>query len=137
MFEILVFEQTIIKKEDKSIKRYNLLDTNDYLKGKKTIIEKDINTFETTDRFLANVNISYIDFTLKDLNCSLDDLNTQKFNGFFECVIICVTPKGTYKNMYVLKKNKFGMYVHTKVKSNCLVTEKGVLLSGVLDIKTT
>ena len=128
MFEILVFEQTIVKKEDKNIKKYNLLNTDDYLKGKKTIVKKDINTFEVTDRFLANVNISYIDFTLKEINCSLDDLDTQKFNGFFECVVICITPKGVYKNMYVLKKNKFGMYVHTKVKSNCLATEKGVLL---------
>ncbi len=126
--EVLVFEQCIKNKEDKSVKSYNLLDADDYLKGKKTVVKKDINTFETTDRFLANVNISYIDFTLKEINCSLDDLNTQKFNGFFECVVICITPKGTYKNMYVLKKNKFGMCLHIKVKSNCLVTENGVLL---------
>ena len=128
MFDILVFEQVVTKKEDKTIKRYNLLDSEEYKKGHKKVLEEDINTFEETDRFLANVNISYIDFSLKELNCSLDDIDTQKFNGFFEAVVVCITEKGTYKNMYVLKKNKFGLFKHIKVKSNCLISEKGVLL---------
>lgn len=128
MFEILVFEQTITQKEDKTIKRYNLLDSEEYKKGNKKVLAKNVNTFEITDKFLANVNISYVSFTLKELNCSLNDLDTQKFDAFFECIVVCITEKGTYKNMYVLKKNKFGMYCHIKVKSNCLISEKGVLL---------
>ena len=128
MFKIVIFEQEVIQKEDKNIKRYNMLDTNEYLKGNKKVIDKNINTFEVTDKILANCPISFIECTLKDINCSYKDNEIHNINGFFECLIVCITKTGTYKNMYVVEKNEFGLLTHKKVKSNALITEQGVIL---------
>lgn len=129
MFKIIVFKQEVVSnKEDKIIKNYHLLNSDSYLKGEEKIEEKNVNTFELTDRILANCPISFIDCTLKDINCSYKDNNTHKINGFFECLIVCITNKGTYKNMYIVEKNKFGMLTHKKVNSNALITSNGVIL---------
>ena len=128
MFEVIIYKQKIINKEDKEIKKYDLLDTDKYLQGIEEVKMSDINTFKYTDEILANTSITFADITLADIKCSLDDLDTIKINGFFEVVIVCITNKGVYKNMYVVRKNKLGMLTYDKVTSHALITPKGVIL---------
>lgn len=129
MFKIVIYKQKTLKKEDKIFKKYDVLDTDEYIKNNKEIvIKKDVNTFEYTDKVLANTNITYIDTTLKELKCKLDDNDTIKINGFFELIIICLTDKGIYKNMYVVRKNKLGMLTYDKVNSQAIITKNGVIL---------
>ena len=128
MFEVIVYRQRVVCKEDKEIKKYDLLDTDKYLQGIEEVQVSDINTFKHTDKVLANTSITFSDITLSDIKCSLDDLDTIKINGFFEVVIVCVTDKGVYKNMYIVRKNKLGMLTYDKVTSHALITKKGVIL---------
>lgn len=128
MFKVIVYKQRVINKEDKKIKKYDLLDTDKYLQGIEEVQVSDINTFKHTDNVLADTSITFADITLSDIKCSLDDLDTIKINGFFEVVIICITNKGVYKNMYVVRKNKLGMLTYDKVTSHALITKKGVIL---------
>ena len=129
MFDIVIYKQRTFKKEDKILKKYDVLDTNEYINNNKEIVlKKDVNTFEYTDKVLANTNITYIDTTLKELKCKLGDNDTIKINGFFEVIIVCLTDNGIYKNMYVVRKNKFGLLTYDKVHSQAIITKNGVIL---------
>ena len=128
MFKVIVYKQRVINKEDKKTKKYDLLDTDKYLQGIEEVQVSDINTFKHTDSVLADTSITFTNITLSDIKCSLGDLDTIKINGFFEVVFICITDKGVYKNMYIVRKNKLGMLTYDKVTSHALVTKKGVIL---------
>lgn len=128
MFKIVVYKQKVSRKEDKQVKRYDLLDTDKYLQGIEKVQVSDINTFKHTDNVLADTSITFCDITLSEIKCSLNDVDTIKINGFFEVVFICITDKGVYKNMYIVRKNKLGMLTYDKVNSHALVTKKGVIL---------
>ena len=128
MFKVIVYKQRVINKEDKKTKKYDLLDTDKYLQGIEEVQVSDINTFKHTDNVLADTSITFTNITLSDIKCSLGDLDTIKINGFFEVVFICITDKGVYKNMYIVRKNKLGMLTYDKVTSHALVTKKGVIL---------
>lgn len=128
MFKVVVYKQKISKKEDKEVKSYDLLDTDKYLKGIEEVQVSDINTFKHTDSVLANTSITFADITLAEIKCTLNDIDTTKINGFFEVVFICITNKGVYKNMYIVRKNKLGMLTYDKVNSHALITKKGVIL---------
>lgn len=128
MFKVVVYKQKINKKEDKEIKTYDLLDTDKYLQGIEKVQVSDINTFKHTDNVLADTSITFANITLSDIKCSLNDVDTTKINGFFEVVFICITNKGVYKNMYIVRKNRLGLLTYDKVNSHALITKKGVIL---------
>lgn len=128
MFKVIIYKQKTFKKEDKILKKYDVLDSEEYINGKEVCLEKDVNTFKYTDKVLADANITYIDTTLKELKCKLGDNDTIKINGFFEVIFLCLTDTGIYKNMYVIRKNKLGMLTYDKVNSQALITKNGVML---------
>lgn len=128
MFKVVVYKQKISKKEDKELKSYDLLDTDKYLQGIEKVQVSDINTFKHTDNVLADTSITFADITLSDIKCTLNDVDTVKIDGFFEVVFICITNKGVYKNMYIVRKNKLGMLTYDKVNSKAIISKSGVIL---------
>lgn len=118
--DIIVYRQTIKNKEDKQVKTYDLLDTDDFIKGVNTVKVKGVNTFNRTNKALTNSEFTVFDGELSDFNLKSDKIN--KFNGIFHLLVICVTKSATYYNMYVATETALGMVHHT-VRANPIVKD--------------
>lgn len=122
--EIIVYEQEKVNKEDKIVNRYNLLKTSEYINNNSKIIaKKNINTYTYTNQKLANANFVTYNGELKDFNLRIDNKNITTFNGIFELLVICLTDKGTYYNMYITVETPLGM-VHHKVSLNPIILDE-------------
>lgn len=119
--DIIVYRQTIKNKEDKEIKSYDLLDTDDFIKGVNTIKVKGVNTFNRTNQALTNSEFTVFNGELSDFNLKSDKID--KFNGIFHLLVICVTKTATYYNMYVATETPLGMVHHT-VRANPIIKDK-------------
>lgn len=117
---IIVYQQTIKNKEDKKIKTYNLLDTNDFIKGVNTVKVKGVNTFNRTNKALTESEFTVFNGNLSDFNLKSDKIDT--FNGIFHLLVVCVTKTGTYYNMYVATETPLGMVHHT-VRANPIIKD--------------
>ena len=122
--EIIIYKQEKISKEDKIINQYHLLKTDDYINNNVEVIaKKNVNTFSYTNKKLANVNFVEYNGDLKDFNLKIDNKNITTFNGIFELLVICITDKGIYYNMYITVETPLGM-VHHKVSLNPIILDK-------------
>lgn len=118
--DIIVYRQNIIEKEDKQVKKYDLLDSNDFIKGVNTVKVKNVNTFHRTNQALRNVDFTVFDGELSDYNLKSDNINS--FNGIFHLLVVCVTKTATYYNMYVATETPLGMVHHT-VRANPIIRD--------------
>lgn len=117
---IIVYRQTIKNKEDKQVKTYDLLDTDDFIKGVNTVKVKGVNTFNRTNKALTESEFTLFDGELSDFNLKSD--NIDNFNGIFHLLVICVTKTATYYNMYVATETPLGMVHHT-VRANPIIKD--------------
>ena len=118
--DIIVYQQTIKNKEDKQVKTYNLLDTNDFIKGVNTVKVKGVNTFNRTNKALTESEFTMFDGELSDFNLKSDKIDS--FNGIFHLLVVCVTKTATYYNMYVATETPLGMVHHT-VRANPIIKD--------------
>lgn len=118
--DIIVYRQTIKNKEDKEIKSYDLLDTNDFINGVNTVKVKGVNTFNRTNKALTESEFTVFNGELSDFNLKSDKLDS--FNGIFHLLVICVTKTATYYNMYVATETPLGMVHHT-VRANPIIKD--------------
>ena len=118
--KIIVYQQTIKNKEDKQIKTYNLLDTDDFIKGVNTVKVKGVNTFNRTNKALTESEFTVFNGDLSDFNLKSDKIDA--FNGIFHLLVVCVTKKATYYNMYVTTETPLGMVHHT-VRANPIIKD--------------
>ena len=118
--DIIVYQQTIKNKEDKEVKTYNLLDTDDFIKGVNTVKVKGINTFNRTNKALTECEFTVFNGDLSDFNLKSDIIDA--FNGIFHLLVFCVTKKATYYNMYVATDTPLGMVHHT-VRANPIIKD--------------
>ena len=118
--DIIVYQQTIKNKEDKEIKTYNLLDTDDFIKGVNTVKVKGVNTFNRTNKALTESQFTVFNGTLSDFNLKSDKIDA--FNGIFHLLVVCVTKKAIYYNMYVTTETPLGMVHHT-VRANPIIKD--------------
>ena len=118
--DIIVYQQTIKNKEDKEVKTYNLLDTDDFIKGVNTVKVKGVNTFNRTNKALKEAEFTIFNGDLSDFNLKSDKIDA--FNGIFHLLVVCVTKKATYYNMYVSTETPLGMVHHT-VRANPIIRD--------------
>ena len=118
--DIVVYEQQKLNKEDKIINTYNLLDTDDFIKGVNTVKVKGVNTFNRTNKALTESQFTVFNGTLSDFNLKSDKIDA--FNGIFHLLVVCVTKKATYYNMYVATETPLGMVHHT-VRANPIIKD--------------
>lgn len=117
---MLVYKQRIENKEDKNIKKYDIIDTKSYLDGEMRVLSKNVNTFLKTNQLLANVDYSEFKGQLEDYNLKHDNIET--FDGIFHALIVCVTPSATYFNMYIGVQTPLGIS-HKKVNCNPILRD--------------
>lgn len=122
--QIIVYKQEKISKEDKEIKTYNLLDTNDFIRGVNTVKVKGVNTFQRTNKALTESDFTMFNGNLSDFNLKSDKIDA--FNGVFHLLIICVTKNATYYNMYVATETPLGM-VHHSVRANPIIRNNNTI----------
>lgn len=118
--DIIVYRQTVKDKEDKKVKTYDLLDTNDFIKGVNTVKVKGVNTFNRTNKALTQSEFTVFNGELSDFNLKSEKID--KFNGIFHLLVICVTKSATYYNMYVATETPLGMVHHT-VRANPIIRD--------------
>lgn len=118
--DIVVYEQQKLNKEDKIISTYNLLDTDDFIKGVNTVKVKGVNTFNRTNKALTESQFTVFNGTLSDFNLKSDKIDA--FNGIFHLLVVCVTKKAIYYNMYVTTETPLGMVHHT-VRANPIIKD--------------
>lgn len=118
--DIIVYRQNVIVKEDKELKKYDLLDTNDFINGVNTVKVKGVNTFNRTNKALTESEFTVFNGELSDFNLKSDKID--KFNGIFHLLVICVTKSATYYNMYVATETPLGMVHHT-VRANPIIKD--------------
>ena len=118
--DIIVYRQNVIVKEDKELKKYDLLDTDDFIKGVNTVKVKGVNTFNRTNKALTESEFTVFNGELSDFNLKSDKID--KFNGIFHLLVICVTKSATYYNMYVATETPLGMVHHT-VRANPIIKD--------------
>lgn len=118
--DIIVYRQNIKNKEDKKIKVYDLLDTNDFINGVNTVKVKGVNTFNQTNKALTESEFTVFNGALSDFNLKSDKIDS--FDGIFHLLVVCVTKTGTYYNMYVATETPLGM-VHHAVRANPIIKD--------------
>ena len=118
--DIIVYRQNVIVKEDKELKKYDLLDTNDFINGVNTVKVKGVNTFNRTNKALTESEFTVFNGELSDFN--LKSAKIDSFNGIFHLLVICVTKTATYYNMYVATETPLGMVHHT-VRANPIIKD--------------
>ena len=118
--DIIVYRQNVIVKEDKELKKYDLLDTNDFINGVNTVKVKGVNTFNRTNKALTESEFTVFNGELSDFNLKSDKIDS--FNGIFHLLVICVTKTATYYNMYVATETPLGMVHHT-VRANPIIKD--------------
>ena len=118
--DIIVYRQNVIVKEDKELKKYDLLDTNDFINGVNTVKVKNVNTFNRTNKALTESEFTVFNGELSDFNLKSDKID--KFNGIFHLLVICITKSATYYNMYVATETPLGMVHHT-VRANPIIKD--------------
>lgn len=116
--DILIYRQKVSKKEDKDIKSYDILKTSDFINGGNTVEAKNVNTYVRTNKALASCDFTVFNGQLEDFNLRHDTI--KEFNGIFHLLVVCVTKKGTYYNMYIAVETPLGM-VHHAVKCNPII----------------
>lgn len=122
--QIIVYKQEKISKEDKEIKEYNLLDTDDFVKGVNTVKVKGVNTFQRTNKALTEAEFTVFNGKLSEFNLKSNEIDA--FNGIFHLLVICVTKNATYYNMYVAKQTPLGM-VHHPVRANPIIRNSNTI----------
>lgn len=120
--KIIVFFQ----EDRKETKKYHILDTEAYLKGKEKVIKKDVNSFLVINQELANVDFSQIRGSLSAFNFKSKDNFIKKFDGIFHLVTICVTANGAYSTAYIAVETPLGMVQHT-VNCQAILTGKNTV----------
>lgn len=118
--DIIVYRQNVILKEDKELKKYDLLDTNDFINGVNTVKVKGVNTFNRTNKALTESEFTVFNGELSDFNLKSDKIDS--FNGIFHLLVVCVTKTATYYNMYVATETPLGMVHHT-VRANPIIKD--------------
>ena len=118
--DIIVYRQNVIMKEDKELKKYDLLDTNDFINGVNTVKVKGVNTFNRTNKALTESEFTVFNGDLSDFNLKSDKIDS--FNGIFHLLVVCVTKTATYYNMYVATETPLGMVHHT-VRANPIIKD--------------
>lgn len=122
--DIIVYEQQTINKEDKEKKIYNLLDTDDFIRGVNTVKAKGVNTFNRTNKALTKAEFTMFNGKLSDFNLKSDKVDA--FNGIFHLLVVCVTKNAIYYNMYIATETPLGMVHHT-VRANPIIKDSNTI----------
>ena len=122
--KIIIYRQNIKIKEDKELKSYDVLNTKDFINGINTVEAKNVNTYVRTNKALTSCDFSTFEGQLEDFNLKHDKIKT--FDGIFHLLVVCVTKKGTYYNMYIAKNTPLGL-VHHSVKCNPIIRSENTI----------